>query len=55
MVKKCIYCNSSISEDAVLDVCQECGVKVWGEKMFQAIVDNMEGARDNGTLCNSNL
>ena len=55
MEKKCIYCNGSINSDAVLDVCESCGFKVWGEKMFHAILENMEDARANGTLCNSNL
>lgn len=54
MVKKCIYCGDGISDDSVVDICQSCGFEVWGEKMFCTIVDNMEGARANGTLCNSN-
>ena len=54
-MKKCIYCNSGISEDSVFDVCHTCGVRVWGEKMFNTILENMEGARANGTLLNSDL
>lgn len=34
----------------VVDVCVTCGVKVWGEKMFQAIIDNMETAKSKGDL-----
>ncbi len=50
MVQKCIYCGSEIHDDRPLTVCNRCGVKVWGEKMFKAIVENMEKARDNGDL-----
>jgi hypothetical protein len=51
MAKKCIYCSSEISDDSVIDFCKRCGVGVWGEKMFNTIVDNMESARSNGDLC----
>jgi uncharacterized UBP type Zn finger protein len=50
MSKKCIYCKSEISEDSVIDFCKRCGVGVWGEKMFQAIVDSMEKSRESGDL-----
>ena len=50
MVKNCIYCKASIKEESVLDVCKNCGVQVWGEKMFNAIVQNMENARSVGDL-----
>lgn len=50
MVKRCIYCKSDIAETSVVDVCNRCGVGVWGEKMFSAIVANMENARDSGDL-----
>jgi len=50
MGKNCIYCKASIDENSVFDVCRRCGVGVWGEKMFQAIIDNMEGHRESGDL-----
>lgn len=50
MAKKCIYCKSEISQESVIDFCKRCGVGVWGEKMFQAIVDSMEKSRDSGDL-----
>ncbi len=55
MNKKCIYCKSEIHDDRSLDVCNRCGVGVWGEKMFNAILQNMENAKDKGDLCNSNI
>jgi len=33
-----------------VDVCERCGIGVWGEKMFKAIKDNMSDARDKGDL-----
>jgi hypothetical protein len=50
MVKKCIYCKSEIDDSSVIDFCHSCGVRVWGEKMFQTIINNMEGARATGDL-----
>jgi len=51
-MKKCIYCGSEIPDQSVIDFCQRCGIGVWGEKMFNAILKNMEDARDRGDLCN---
>lgn len=49
-MKKCIYCKGEIPEESVIDFCKRCGVGVWGEKMFNAIVQSMEKSRDNGDL-----
>lgn len=53
MVKKCLYCQKELSSDSVIDFCQICGKGVWGDKMFNAIVQNMENARENGDLCHT--
>lgn len=50
MSKRCIYCKTSIDDDSVIDFCQRCGVGVWGEKMFKAIVESMEKSKDAGDL-----
>jgi hypothetical protein len=50
MAKRCIYCKVDLSEESVVDVCRRCGIGVWGEKMFNAIVENMEGAKKSGDL-----
>jgi len=55
MSKKCIYCKIEVSEESVIDFCSRCGKGVWGEKMFNAIVKNMEEARSRGDLVSTNL
>ncbi len=50
MAKYCIYCKAGIEDLSVIDVCHRCGVSVWGEKMFRAIVEGMEKSRDSGDL-----
>lgn len=50
MGKNCIYCKSELSESSVIDFCERCGHSVWGEKMFKAIVTNMESAQSEGNL-----
>ena len=50
MAKKCIYCSIGIPHESVIDFCERCGKGVWGDKMFNAIVENMENARENGDL-----
>ncbi len=50
MPKRCIYCKSNIEDSSVIDVCRPCGLKVWGENMFNAIIQNMETAREAGNL-----
>ena len=49
-MSKCIYCKTQLEEGSVLDVCERCGVGVWGHKMFLAIKQNMEGAKASGDL-----
>lgn len=49
-MQKCIYCNGEINDDRPLTVCNRCGIKVWGEKWFKAMVTKMEKARDAGDL-----
>lgn len=50
MAKNCIYCKTPLEDSSVIDVCQRCGIGVWGEKMFQTIVDSMNQANDQGNL-----
>ena len=55
MSKKCIYCNNELADDRAVDICNVCGVKVWGHKMFNTILTNMGEARDKDDLCCNNL
>ena len=55
MGKKCIYCHEEVSDNCVVDFCERCGKGVWGEKMFNTIIQNMERARDNKDLCHSQI
>jgi len=55
MNKKCIYCKEEIPGESVIDFCSRCGIGVWGEKMFNAIVKNMEEARSKGDLVSTNM
>lgn len=50
MAKKCIYCKTEVPEESVIDFCKRCGIGVWGEKMFNAIVESMEKSRAAGDL-----
>ncbi|MBU1252129.1 MAG: hypothetical protein KJ905_01545 [Nanoarchaeota archaeon] len=54
-MKKCIYCKTDIPDESVIDFCSRCGIGVWGEKMFNAIVNNMEEARSKGDLVHTNF
>lgn len=49
-MKKCIYCGLELSNETVVEVCHKCGIGVWGEKLFQAIQDNMKKAEIRGDL-----
>lgn len=53
-MKKCIYCKKEISDDSVIDFCERCGVGVWGQKMFDTILKNMEEARAKEDLVSTN-
>ena len=54
MGRKCIYCGKEVHEDSVIDFCERCGVGVWGKKMFNTIVKNMEEAREKDDLVSTN-
>ncbi|MEM2932880.1 MAG: hypothetical protein QW622_01565 [Candidatus Pacearchaeota archaeon] len=49
-MKKCVYCNAQINDERPVDVCDDCGNKVWGERMFRTIINRMEEAKTRGDL-----
>lgn len=50
MTKKCLYCKTELPDESVIDFCETCGKEVWGEKMFEAIVENMKNSKSNGDI-----
>jgi hypothetical protein len=55
MGDKCVYCGSELTDDRAASICNRCGVKVWGEKMFNTILQNMGEAKAKDDLCCNNL
>jgi hypothetical protein len=49
-MKNCFYCNKQVDEESAVDICTSCGFGVWGEKMFNAIRENMRKAKDSGNI-----
>ena len=47
---RCVYCKKEIEDDRAVDVCDSCGKGVWGERMFNAIKQNMGNAKIKGDL-----
>ena len=50
MSKKCLYCQKELPLESVIDFCERCGKGVFGDKMFNTIVQNMEDAREKGDI-----
>jgi hypothetical protein len=55
MTTKCVYCRTEINDNRSMEICDRCGVKVWGPKMFEAIKKTTDDARDNDDLCRTNM
>jgi len=47
---KCVYCKAELSNESVVEICDQCGIKSYGSKMFKAIVENMKQAQVRGDL-----
>lgn len=47
---RCVYCKCVIEDNRAVSVCDKCGRKVWGERMFNAIIESMSNAREKGDL-----
>ena len=52
---KCVYCKGEISDGRSMEICDNCGEKVWGKKMFDTIKQNTDDARDRNDLCRTNM
>ena len=55
MATRCVYCRVEIHDNRSMEICDRCGVKVWGPKMFEAIKKTTDDARDNDDLCRTNM
>jgi len=55
MQDKCVYCGAELTDSRATSICNKCGVKVWGEKMFNTILQNMNEAKERDDLCSTNL
>lgn len=49
-MRKCVYCQSDLHDERSMEICDRCGEKVWGKKMFDAIKKTTDEARDKGDL-----
>jgi uncharacterized protein with PIN domain len=49
-MRKCIYCNAEITDDRSMQICDRCGVGVWGKKQWENIKKTTDEARDKGDL-----
>ncbi len=49
-MRKCVYCSSEILDERTMQICNKCGEKVWGKKMFDAIKKVTDEAKDRGDL-----
>jgi len=49
-MRKCVYCSSEILDNRAMQICDRCGEKVWGKKMFDAIKKTTDEAQEKGDL-----
>ena len=49
-MKSCIYCKCQLEDSQIIDFCERCGKGAFGEKIFNAIVANMNEANRRGDL-----
>ena len=54
MSNRCVYCKKDIVDERAIDVCDSCGLGVWGKKMFDTIKQNMANAKEKDDLCSTN-
>jgi hypothetical protein len=45
----------AIADNRAIDVCDICGVRVWGHKQFRAIISEAGCARERGDLEQGNV
>ena len=50
-----MYCKAELNDGREVTVCDICGEKVWGTKMFNTIKQNMHEAKEKGDLCHDQV
>ena len=55
MSGKCVYCKIVLNDGRAIDVCDNCGIQVWGTKMFCAIKSEAACSRERGDLEQGNV
>jgi hypothetical protein len=48
---KCVFCNIDILDNRSMEICDKCGISVWGLKQWNNIKKTTDEARDKGDLC----
>ena len=49
-MRKCVYCDAELQDNRSMEICDRCGVGVWGHKQWLNIKKTTDEARDNGDL-----
>lgn len=47
---KCVYCNEVVPKGRAMEICDRCGVGIWGQKMFLEIVSKTNEEMGKGNL-----
>ncbi|MFA5953731.1 MAG: hypothetical protein WC812_04000 [Candidatus Pacearchaeota archaeon] len=50
MSKKCVYCKSDVPDSRSMEICDRCGVGVWGPKQWANIKNETDAAQERGDL-----
>jgi hypothetical protein len=49
-MRKCVYCNADVPVERAMQICDRCGVGVWGKKQWEHIKKTTDDAQDKGDL-----
>lgn len=47
---KCVYCKKEVPSHRTMQICNDCGCKVWGPKMFEAILKGTDSEAEKGNM-----
>jgi hypothetical protein len=47
---KCVYCRCDVPSERTMQICDRCGIRVWGDKMFKAILQSTDCEREKGNM-----